>query len=83
MRLLVDVHGLDLGRGVGDRPAATIAYTNHTLLPEALESWPVPLFGTAAAAPHADHLSRSTRRFLRRGCAQRQPTTSDMLAPCR
>ena len=44
MRLLIDVHGLDLGRGLGRSPTRTISYTNHTLLPEALESWPVPLF---------------------------------------
>ena len=43
MRLLVDLHGLawDEAWEITD---ATISYTNHTLLPEALESWPVPLF---------------------------------------
>ncbi|UVK44443.1 glycogen/starch/alpha-glucan phosphorylase [Mesorhizobium sp. AR07] len=43
MRLLMDVHGMDfdLAWSVTKR---TFGYTNHTLLPEALESWPVPLF---------------------------------------
>ena len=44
MRLLVDVHEHRLGRGLEASPSGTFAYTNHTLLPEALESWPVPLF---------------------------------------
>jgi len=45
MRLLVDVHLLpwDTAWGVTTR---MFAYTNHTLLPEALEKWPIPLFGT-------------------------------------
>ena len=43
MRLLCDVHGLDFDQA-WDITRGTIAYTNHTLLPEALESWPIPLF---------------------------------------
>ena len=43
MRLLCDVHGLDFDTA-WDITRRTISYTNHTLLPEALESWPVPLF---------------------------------------
>ncbi len=42
MRLLMDVH--DLPWAVAWQiTVATLSYTNHTLLPEALESWPVPL----------------------------------------
>ena len=43
MRLLMDVHLFDFD-AAWDISKRTFAYTNHTLLPEALESWPVPLF---------------------------------------
>jgi len=43
MRLLVDVHEMDWNQA-WDITRATLAYTNHTLLPEALEKWSLPLF---------------------------------------
>lgn len=43
MRLLMDVHGVDFDFA-WSLTKGTFGYTNHTLLPEALESWPVPLF---------------------------------------
>ncbi|RUM23640.1 glycogen/starch/alpha-glucan phosphorylase [Rhizobium vallis] len=43
VRLLCDVHGMDFEQA-WDITRRTFSYTNHTLLPEALESWPVPLF---------------------------------------
>jgi len=42
MRLLLDVHGLSWPEA-WEVTTSTFCYTNHTLLPEALESWPVPL----------------------------------------
>jgi starch phosphorylase len=43
MRILMDLHDLDFDTA-WSITRATFAYTNHTLLPEALESWPLPLF---------------------------------------
>ena len=42
MRLLVDVHGLGWTEA-WSVSSDVFHYTNHTLLPEALETWPVPL----------------------------------------
>ena len=42
VRLLTDVHGIEFDTA-WDIAHRTFSYTNHTLLPEALESWPVPL----------------------------------------
>src|SRR5271166_223932 len=42
MRILVDLNGVEWDEAWAIAQA-TFSYTNHTLLPEALESWPVPL----------------------------------------
>lgn len=46
MRVLLDVYQLDWEEAF-DITRKTMAYTNHTLLPEALEKWPVSMFEKA------------------------------------
>ncbi|MGF7155668.1 glycogen/starch/alpha-glucan phosphorylase [Novosphingobium gossypii] len=43
MRVLVDEQGLEFNEA-WEVTKKTVSYTNHTLLPEALETWPLPLF---------------------------------------
>src|SRR5262249_15623767 len=62
MRLLVDDAGLGWD-DAWDLTRRTLAYTNHTLLPEALEKWPVDL--VERIAPRLLHIVYEiNRRFL-------------------
>jgi starch phosphorylase len=62
MRLLVDEHLLGW-EAAWEITRNTLAYTNHTLLPEALEKWPLPLFAEMLPR-HLEIIYEINRRFL-------------------
>ena len=61
MRLLVDEHRLAWDTA-WDVTRQTFAYTNHTLLPEALETWPIDLFRSVLPR-HIEIIEEIDRRF--------------------
>ena len=62
MRLLIDEHGLAWAEAWSVTRQA-VSYTNHTLMPEALETWGLPMFG-ALLPRHLEIVFEINRRFL-------------------
>ncbi|HVJ53169.1 MAG TPA: glycogen/starch/alpha-glucan family phosphorylase [Aliidongia sp.] len=64
MRLLIDERGLDWAAAWG-LVERVFSYTNHTLMPEALETWPVDLLGWVLPR-HMEIVLEINERFLER-----------------
>jgi starch phosphorylase len=71
MRLLVDIEGLDWDEA-WDITTRTSGYTNHTVMPEALERWPVSLLG-AMLPRHLEIIYEINARFLALAAARLGP----------
>jgi glycogen phosphorylase len=70
MRLLMDVHGMNWDQA-WRISCGVFSYTNHTLLPEALETWPVRMLEKLVPR-HLEIIYRINREFLD-GVGERYP----------
>jgi starch phosphorylase len=75
MCILVDERGMDWGPA-WELTCGVFAYTNHTLLPEALEKWPVPLLRRVLPR-HLQIIFEINQRFLDGPVQQRWPGDED------
>ncbi len=76
MRILMDEEGMTWSVA-WDLCQRTFAYTNHTLLPEALESWPVQLFERVLPR-HLEIIYEINRRFLEQEVETKWPGNDEM-----
>ena len=76
MHQLVDVHGLDWDFA-WELTTKIFAYTNHTLMPEALETWPVDMFGNLLPR-HLEIIYEINQQFLQM-VNHRFPGDTDLL----
>jgi starch phosphorylase len=76
MRLMMDVYGLDWEKAWGIT-VRTFAYTNHTLMPEALETWRVSLFERVLPR-HLHIIYEINHRFLKT-VMHRHPGDAELL----
>src|SRR5271157_905593 len=76
MRILMDREGLEWDQAWRISTAST-GYTNHTILPEALEKWPIPMFQRLLPR-HLQIIYEINSRFLRE-VACRYPYDGDRL----
>ncbi|CAM6086360.1 unnamed protein product [Calypogeia fissa] len=63
LRILIDVESLPWAQA-WHITQATVAYTNHTVLPEALEKWPMSIFGKLLPR-HTEIIEKIDNQFMK------------------